>query len=74
MEQVKLKDIRDFQVFKFSEHESNCLKMAFRADNKIAFVSVSKEVFFADENTLVLRSDEPNTNPLYSITFVPKDY
>jgi hypothetical protein len=48
--------------------------MAFRADNKIAFVSVSKEVFFADENTLVLRSDEPNTNPLYSITFVPKDY
>ena len=74
MEQVKLKDIRDFEVFKFSEHESNCLKMAFRADNKIAFVSVSKEVFFADENTLVLRSDEPNTNPLYSLTFVPKYY
>lgn len=74
MEQAKLKDIRNFEVFKFSEHESNCLKMAFRADNKIAFVSVSKEVFFADENTLVLRSDEPNTNPLYSTIFLPKKY
>ena len=73
MQTVFLKDIRDFEVFKFSQFESNCLKMAFRADNKIAFISVSKQLYYADENTLVYRSDDPYTNPKFRTTPSPKN-
>lgn len=65
MVQVFLKDVRDFEPFKFSGHESNCLKMAIRSDSKIGYVSVSKKLFFADPLTLVFGSSEPNKNPLY---------
>ena len=39
MDQVFLKDVRDFETFNFSEHESNCLKTAIRSDSKIGYVS-----------------------------------
>lgn len=67
MDQVFLKDVRDFETFNFSEHESNCLKTAIRSDLKIGYVSVSKELFFADPLTLVFVSEETNKNPLYGI-------
>lgn len=64
---ILLKYIKYFEVFKFSEHESNCLKMPFRSGAKIGYVSVSKDVYYAEPHTLVFRSDEPNKNPLYTI-------
>jgi hypothetical protein len=73
MEQVKLKEIRDMDVFRFSKYESNCLKMGFRADNKIGFISVSKKLYYADEDTLVYRSDDPYTNPKFRTTPSPKN-